>query len=168
VTTFRNYVLLGIKLKKIKWTQNFIKNYSEELPEENREDEVNLSYSKLFFSNKNYEKSLQHLKGFKGLNYLHYCDSSILKLCTYYETKKYEEAFFEIDNFRHFLRNHKEIPKIHKEYTQNFLKIYQTLLKIKTGVGIEELYIAENLINLLKPVSREIWLAEKINELKND
>lgn len=166
VTTFRNYVLLGIKLKKIRWTEKFISKYSKELPEENRDDEINLSYSKLFFSNKNYEKSLQYLDGFKGLNYLHYCDSSILKLCTYYEIEKYEEAFFEIDKFRHFLRNHKEIPVIHKEYTQNFLKIYQILLKIKTGTGNDELYTAKNLMNKKKPVSRENWLSEKINELK--
>ncbi len=166
VTTFRNYVLVGIKLKKIKWTEDFIKKYSHQLPEENREDEVNLSYSKLFFSNKDYEKSLQYLSGFKGLNYLHYCDSSILKLCTFYETEKYEEAFFEMDKFRHFIRNHKEIPKIHREYVLNFLKIYQILLKTKTGTGKDELINASELIKKIKPVSREIWLLEKIEELK--
>ncbi|MDQ3022438.1 MAG: hypothetical protein M3R36_18005 [Bacteroidota bacterium] len=164
-TTFRNYVLIGIILKKLKWTENFINKYSNELPEENRDDEIKLSYSKLFFSDKNYVRSLQYLKGFKGLNYLHYCDSSILKLCTFYETKNFEEAFSGIDKFRHYLRNHNEIPKIHKEYCLNFLKIYQLLIKITTGVDKKELYVIENLIKEIRPVSRESWLEEKIKEL---
>ncbi len=164
-TTFRNYVLIGIILEKFTWTKNFIKKYSSELPEENREDEINLSYSKLFFNDKYYEKSLQYLSGFKGLNYLHYCDSSILKLCNYYETGKFEEAFFEMDKFRHYLRNHREIPRIHKEYCINFLKIYGLLIKIKTGVDNRELISAENLMSKITPVSRASWLREKIKEL---
>jgi hypothetical protein len=165
-TTFRNYVLIGILLKKIKWTEDFIKRYSGELPEENREDEIKLSYSKLFFSTQNYEKSLAYLSGFKGLNYLHYCDSSILKLCNFYETAKFEEAFFEIDKFKHYLRNHKEIHKIHKEYFNNFLKIYPMLIKIKTGVDRKDLFDIENIMRKSKLISREEWLGEKIRELK--
>ena len=165
-TTFRNYVMIGIILKKKVWTEKFIKKYSREIPEDIRGDEVSLSYSKLFFSNKNYEKSLQYLSGFKGINYLHYSDSSVLKLCTYYETDKYEEAFFEMDKFRHYIRNHNEIPKIHKEYALNFLKIYKMLINIKTGVDGTDLFQIENSMKKIKLKSRESWLMEKIKELR--
>lgn len=164
-TTFRNYVLIGLLMKKMRWTENFIRKYSGELPEENREDEIKLSYSKLFFKNKNYGKSLQCLSGFRGLNYLQYSDSSILKLCTFYETGKYEEAFFEIDKFKHYIRNHNEIQNIHKEYFNNFLKIFQMLIKIKTGVNKKEILLVKNLMEKFKLISRESWLNEKIEEL---
>lgn len=165
-TTFRNYVMIGIILKKKDWTEKFIKKYSKELPGDIRADEVNLSFSKLFFSNKDYEKSLQYISGFKGMNYLHYNDSSVLKLCTYYETKKYEDAFFEMDKFRHYIRNHDGIPRIHKEYALNFLKIYRMLINIKTGVDGTDLYKLENTMKKIKLKSRESWLMEKIKELK--
>ena len=158
--------MIGIILRKKVWTEKFIKKYSSELPEDIRGDEVSLSYSKLFFSNKNYEKSLQYLSGFKGMNYLHYSDSSVLKLCTYYETDKYEEAFFEMDKFRHYIRNHNEIPKIHKEYALNFLKIYKMLINIKTGVDGTDLFQIENSMKKIKLKSRESWLMEKIKELR--
>lgn len=165
-TTFRNYVLIGIILKKIDWTEKFIKDHAKELPEEIRNDEINLSYSKLFFSRKNYERSLQYISGLKNLNVIHYSDSAILKLCNFYETKKYEEAYFEMDKFRHYISNHEEMPKIHREYALNFLKIYKMLLKIKTGVDKKDFYQAENTMNKMKLISRASWLSEKIKELK--
>lgn len=164
-TTFRNFVLIGIILKKLKWTEEFIQKYSEFLPEENREDEIKLSYSKLFFAGKHYKKSLECLTGFRGLNYMHYCDASILKLCTYYETGKYEEAFSEMDKLKHYLRNHTEVPEIQLEYFLNFLKIYQLLLKIKTGVNKKDLFELEARMKKKKLRSREHWLEEKIKEM---
>lgn len=166
VRTFRNYVLLGIILKKHKWTENFIKKYSRELTEDYREYEIRLSYSRLYFSKKEYSRSLGYLENFKGLNYLHYCDSSVLKLCNYYEAEKFEDAFFEIDKFTHYLRNHKEIPKIHKIYSLNFLKIYLKIIKIKTGTEKKNLLDLENLFEKTELISRKNWLKEKIDELK--
>lgn len=166
-TTFRNYVLIGIISGKISWTEKFIKEHSKELSDDIRNAEVSLSYSKLHFSRKNYEKSLHHLSGLKNLNVIHYSDSAILKLCNYYETKKYEEAYFEMDKFRHFIRNHNEMPKIHKEYALNFLKIYKMLIKIKTGVDNKDIYEIEETMNKLKLISRAPWLKDKINELRN-
>lgn len=165
VTLFRNFVILGIMLKKTNWTKNFIKNYSNELPAANRDDEIRLSYSKLFFSSKDYGKSLEYLENFKGNDYLHYCDSSIMKLCSYYETRKFEEAFSEIDKFSHYLRNHNEIPKPNKEYFRNFLKVFQTLIKTKTKADVKNLFLLENKIDKLKFVSKRMWLCEKISEL---
>lgn len=165
VTTFRNYVLIGIILKKFKWTEDFIKKYSHELPPENRSNEVRLSYSKLYFSNKNYEKSLDYLEGFKGLNYLHHCDSSILKLCSYYELNEYEQAFSDLDTFRHYLRNHREIEKIHKEYYMNFVKVFQMLIRIKTSANESGVFDVESLMDKIKLASRKKWLEEKIEEL---
>lgn len=164
VSTFRNYVLLGLMLKKYRWTETFIKKYSSELPEESRDDEVRISYSRLFFNSKEYKRSLENLKNIKGHNYLYYCDSSILKLCCYYEIEKYEDAFFEIDKLRHYLRNHREIQKIHKEYFSNFLKFYQALLKSVTDPGRKKEFLLKQLkeVNF---VSKRIWLEEKIKEV---
>lgn len=166
-SVFRNYVLLGILLKKYNWTENFIKKYSHEIKEDEREDEIKLSYSRLYFSQKEYDKTLSILKNFRGLNYLQYCDSSVLKLCTFYETKDYEDAFSEIDKFRHYLRSHKEIPRIHKVYTRNFLKLYLMLIKLITGVEKKDLSGIEELFRKTLLVSRRNWISEKINELRN-
>ncbi len=71
-----------------------------------------------------------------------------------------------MDKFRHYIRNHNEIPKIHKEYALNFLKIYKMLINIKTGVDGTDLFQIENSMKKIKLKSRESWLMEKIKELR--
>ena len=165
LNNFRDYVYIGLALRKFRWVEDFINKYSKELPEEFREDEVNLSYAKLNIAYRHYEKSLLNLKEIKTVNYLLYLDSSVFKLCCYYELGKFEEAFLEIDKIRHYLRNHKEIPDVHKEPGMHFVRIYQKLLKVnampeKTETG----YLEKEVLRLMS-ISRKDWLVEKIAEL---
>lgn len=160
---FRDYIYIGIAIKKYKWVEDFIKKYSKELPEEIREDEINLSFAKLYFANKHFEKSLLHLNKVKGLNYLHYNDASVLKLCCYFELHRFEDSYFEIDKLKHYLRNHKEIPKVHNEPPLNFVRSYLKILNKKTNPVESDLGFLEKEINQTKSVSKRDWLLEKIS-----
>ena len=162
---FRDYVFIGLALKKYKWVEDFIRNYSKELPENFREDEVKLSYAKLYIANGNYEKSMLNLENIKTANYLLYLDSSILKLCCYYQMEHFEEAFLEIDKVRHYIRNHNEIPKVHKEPNLNFVRIYQSLLKIYSSPDKTEIGFLEKEVCSIQSVIKKEWLLEKISEL---
>lgn len=164
---FRDYVYIGIAIKKFKWVEDFLKKYSDKLPVEFREDEVKLSYAKLDITNKNYEKSLLKLDNIKADNYLLYLDSSVLKLVSYYELGLFEEAYLELDKLKHYLKNHKEIPKIHFHVNNNFIQIYQKLLKcITNSRQIDIGYLRKELIQDIQ-VTRSEWLMEKINEINN-
>lgn len=164
---FRDYVYIGIAVKEYKWVDNFIKKYSKELPMKFKEDEVNLSYAKLFFANSFYEKSLSTLNGIKTSNYLQYTDSSILKLCSFYELDKYEEAFLELDKLKHYLRNHKEIPEIHHCNISNFIVCYQKLIKIHTQPDKKEIVFLENEIRKNRFMSKKEWMSDKIGNIVN-
>lgn len=162
VNTFRDYVYIGIEIGEYKWVENFIRKYSKELPHDVREDEINLSFAKLYFSSKQFKKALENLSHIKGKNYLHYSDSSVLRLCCYYEMARYEDAFGELDKFKHYLRNHPEMPKIHKTPNISFMKVYQKILNSITQSGKSDLGILEKEINSYKNISRRKWLLEKI------
>lgn len=161
---FRDYVLIGISIREFKWVENFIMKYSHVLPFEIREDETRISYAKLDFAKKKYEASLTNLKNIKKTYYLLYIDSSVIKLCIYFEMKRYEDAFLEIDRLRHYLRNHKGIPKVHINTVLSFIKIYQTLLKYKTNPGKTDFGFVEKDLNSMTLVSNRKWLMEKISE----
>lgn len=167
VNSFRDYVLIGVVLNKFDWVEKFIRKYSKELPEEIRKSEVKISYSRLYDKKGMFEKSLEYLRDLRSTNYLHYTDASVLKLCAYYELGKIEEAFFEIDKFRHYIRNHIEIPKVHLEYNLNFINIFQKLLKVKIEPGNKNIDLIEIQLSKLKLVSRKLWLTGKISELKD-
>lgn len=164
---FRDYVYIGLALKKFKWVEDFIYNYSKQLPSDFKEDEMKLSYAKLYIAHRQYEKSLINLENIKTANYLLYMDSSILKLCSYYELGKYEEAFLEIDKLKHYLRNHSEIPQVHKQPSLNFIKVYQKLLNSNLQPGKNDLGYQEKEIRIINLLSKKDWLLEKISELKD-
>ncbi|MBS1517317.1 MAG: hypothetical protein JSS91_04450 [Bacteroidetes bacterium] len=166
VNNFRDYVYIGLVIEKPDWVLNFIKKYSHLLPKKIRENEINLSYSKLEFYRKNYAKSLESVLMVKPGNYLHYLDSAMMRMTNFYELDQIEEAYFEIDKLRHYVRNHKEIPKIHRQYNLNFAKIYNNLLKLKTDYNKKNLISLED--DLVKSVfiSKKNWLTEKLGEFK--
>lgn len=161
---FRDYVYIGLAIKKYKWTEDFIRKYYKELPERFREDELKLSMAKLYFENKYFEKSLSSLNGIKTPNYLQYTDSSILKLCCYFEMNNYEKAYLEIDKLKHYLRNHEEIPKAHCIPIANFIKVYQKLINFYSDPGKDEIGYLEKELNHLKKLTKKDWLVEKISD----
>jgi len=165
LNNFRDYVFIGLARRKYSWVEEFINKYAKELPATFRDDEVNLSYAKLNIAYRHYEKALSNLKEIKTVNYLLYLDSSVFKLCCYYELGKFEEAFLEIDKIRHYLRNHKEIPVVHKEPGLHFVRIYQKLLKANSMPEKTEAGYLEKEVMRLMSVSRKDWLVEKIAEL---
>ena len=164
INQFRDYVFIGIEINKFEWVENFINKYSKELPLDIQNDEVNLSFAKLYYKERHFNKALQNLNQIRGNNYIHYLDSSVIKLIIYYEMEKIEDSYLEIDKLRHYIRNHKEIPIIHKEPIINFLKIYQKLLKLKSRPYDEYSGYLSNIINSVKRIARKEWLLEKVLE----
>lgn len=164
---FRDYVYIGLAIKKFKWVEDFIIKYSKFLPGEFREDELKLSYAKIAIAHKNYEKSLLNLENIKADNYLLYNDSSILKLCCYYELGMFEDAYLELDKLKHYLRNHKEIPKVHYLVISNFIQVYQKLLRCITKAEKNDLgYLKKEYIENIQ-VTKSEWLVAKIEEINN-
>lgn len=161
---FRSYVHVGISIKEYKWVEDFILKYSDSLPSEIRETEVKLTYAKLNFAKNKFKESLSYLDSVRTKQYQQYTDTSQLKLCAFFELRKYEDAFLEIDKLLHYMRKHIEIPENFYMYTMNFLKYYQLILKfrMKTGKSISGIYIKE--IESCSKISRKDWLLKKVKE----
>jgi len=164
---FRDYVHIGISIKEFEWVENFISKYSHELPREMRDDETKLSYAKLDLAKRRYERSLSNLNNIKTTYYLLYTDSSLIRLCNFFELKKYEEAYLELDRLKHYMRNHKEIPSDYKHTTENFIKVYNKILKHQTDPVRDEIGFLEKDVMTLKMIAKRDWLIEKIGELRN-
>lgn len=163
---FRDYVYIGLALKEYKWVENFIKQYSDLLPDEIRKDETNLSYAKLNFAKRNYDLSLSNLENINANNYLLYLDSSLIRLIIYFELGKYDEAYPEIDKHKKYIRNHKEIPKGRLNYSVNFLKVYQKLLKLASEPDMKDSDILKKELGEIDYFDNREWIVKKIKELK--
>lgn len=164
---FREYVYIGLSLNKYDWVEKFIAEYSQELPDEMREDETRLSYAKLDLAKGKFERSLKNLENIKPTYYLLYIDSSLVRLCNHFELKNYEEAYLELDRLKHYLRNHNEIPKVHITTYGNFIRIYQRLLRYITDPEKSDAGFFEKDVKAMKMITKKEWLLEKIAELVN-
>lgn len=166
LNNFRDYVFIGIELGKLNWVKDFVNNYSVHLPPEVREDEINISRFKIEFAQNNFREALRYLENVKPANFVHYLDTSLGKLTTYYELEMYEEAFSEIDKLKHYIGNHPEIHKAHKHNNLNFIRIFVKLLKAKTDPDRNNVRLLSKDVDSMAGVAKRAWLRQKIKEIE--
>ncbi|MCB0729059.1 MAG: hypothetical protein KDD00_16450 [Ignavibacteriae bacterium] len=163
---FRDYVYIGLVLREYGWVENFIKKYSELLPDEIRKDETSLSYAKLNFAKSKYELSLSNLENINANNYLLYLDSSLIRLNNYYELGKYDEAYLEIDKHKKYIKNHKEIPKDRLNYSINFINVYQKLIKYVSEPDNKNSEFLLKELNELDYFDEREWIVKKVKDIE--
>ena len=165
INNFRDYIFVALQLGKIDWIKWFIENYSSLLPVNVRKDEINLSYGIVHYNELNYKQAVISLNKVAGDNYIHYMDSKYYKLRIYFETQQYEEALMETDNYKHYLRSHKEIPdsfiKPYRVFIKEYLILLNGIIKNKTE-NAELLYNHLSKINLSP---RRKWIYNKLKIL---
>lgn len=164
---FRNFIFAASRLNKFDWIKNFIRDYSRELPEEMRDDEVNLSKGILGIYEKKYVTALEFLNKVNRKRYLHYLDTSIYRMMIFYETAEFEECYKELARQKDYLRKHKEIPSYLKESYQRFNQKFLWLIKITEKNDENELEIYLNEMHKLRYVGMGGWLYEKALGLNN-
>ena len=162
---FRNFIFAALRLNEFEWAENFINIYSKELPEEIREDEVNLNSGILKVYKKDFVDALNYLKKVRRKRYLQYLDTSVYKLIIFYELKDHENSYAETARLKDYIRKHKDIPAYLKTGYQKFIKIYVNLLKLSQNSDKTETEYYIKQIEPIKNVGLGSWLYEKGKEL---
>ena len=163
---FRDYVVVGIRLKQYAWVEYFIDNYFMELPEEIRDVEKNTAYARLYFVKKEFGKAIEYLNDLRTNNYIYILDASRFKLRIYYETLDFEKAFLEIDNTKHYIKNNtKKISLMVRKYSLEFLDFYNKLLKYRLNPQVKDLEYFSNEVKESKSLIGKEWFMSKIGEL---
>jgi hypothetical protein len=165
VMTWRNVIHLCNFQKDIKWLHYFVKKYINCLHTKHRDSLEHFAYASLHFMKKEFEKSLEHISMINiELSFLK-TDVKGLYLKVYYELNYFEQAFSGIDAFKHFINSNNEITDAYKNPYRAYIKLYEELIKIKSGKSKKEPAVVKAKIeketyNVLKP-----WLIEKAEEL---
>jgi hypothetical protein len=166
-TAFRDYVVVGLKLKKYKWVENFIEKYSQELPKEIRDEEMKMAYVRLYLFKKEFDNALQYLNELKTSNYIYLLDASRIKLRIFYEKSYFEEAFLEVDRIKHYIKNNtKKVALSVRKYSKEFNDVYNELLKLRLNPDKEGIDFLFNNIQKTTSLVAKDWFIEKIKEMK--
>jgi hypothetical protein len=164
-TLFRNYVITGLAVKEFKWVEMIIEKYSYLIPEEIREDENTMAIARLHFAKEEYKNTIEIIDNNNIKNTIYNLEARKFKLMCFYELKKYEECFKELDNTRHYLKTNKEKYFAIKEPGfKKFFNGFSLLLNFRTNPYNKD---KENISYEFKrlDIPKEDWIYKKFGEM---
>ncbi len=163
--TFRNYVILGLRIGKTKKVENFIAQKEHLLDDRERENTINFCKARVFWYKKDWQSVIQQLAivGFED-SYYYYVNSKIMLISAYYELDEFDTIEYTLDSFYSYLLRNKEL----NEQRNNAYKLYisntRRLLKIRPGdtKALQKLKVV--IEEESRPMNGKNWLLEKIEE----
>ncbi len=160
---FHNVIDIACKVNDITFAHQFIHDYQNYLPTENRSDTINLANIMVLFAKKNFSSAqvLLSTSNFKNLD--EKFRSQSLELCCLYELAGSNEGTWnKCHAFKEFLnRNNKMIQG-------NFLRSVRTFINILEKIMQQEAK-KEQIIDMLETsdhVIMKFWLLEKVVHYK--
>lgn len=162
---FKNIITVALRLGEYQWVESFIKNYSDRLAEEYRENAVSFNLAQLYFYQKKYDEVVRLLQTIEYEDINYNLNSKTMLLATYYETDEIEPLYSLLESFRVYLNRHKDIPKQRRENYKNLIKYTKKLTKITPGNRTAIKKLKEE-ISATKGIVSVKWLKEKIAEME--
>ena len=163
VELFRTVLHLSLKLKKYKWTEEFINSFTKELHPDRIKNMTYYSKVELYFSKKSFPEVLKNLHNIELNHFMLKVDLRNLFLMTYYELYEFESALSLIDSYKHFLKTDNTLSKKEKTRSIDFINIVHKLIlfRSKSKPGTRFSINKKMLVGL--PLKN--WVEEKILQL---
>ena len=162
---FKNIILGSLRLGEYNWTENFIKEYKDKLPESLRDNAVSFNMAQLYFYKKEYGKVIKYLHQVEYEDLTYNLNSKVFLIQTYYELDEIEPLYSLTESFRVFLQRNNKIATQRSRNYLNFVKFTKKLSKIIPGDKKEVSKFMEEL-SLAKGVVSFEWLKKKVQELE--
>jgi len=164
---FRNILIIALRLNKIKWAENFIFDYGNQLNPKYKADVVNYSYGMLYFETGAYEDSLGYLAKINPDEFVFRLDYRVLMLKIYYEQKAYDSAFSMMRSYKKYVAENEMVNTNLRTVHNNFIKVVTKLLNYQRGTNKTDLITVMMHIEKSKLLLQKAWLTDKICELDN-
>lgn len=162
---FRNYIIIGIQLKKYRWVSDLINTYGSILPPTVKENDILMGKSLLLFAKKDFSSCNVLLGRIKKISPYYFIDASVLKLKTLYELKNIEECHNELKNFKEYLRKDRVVNDHIIFYSKEFLRAFTLLLKLNQNPIASTLSNLQYIISKNNFISRK-WILKKAEEVR--
>ena len=143
-TTYRNIVLIAIRLKEYEWATEFAQKYSEYLKSDIRESTMMLTLGQISFNKQDYNQVIRQLMNVDYISLSYNLQSKLILAATYYELNEYD-------------------------LLSNFLSTFSTYLRRKKADMSKEKYTRhQKFINLLSQITKTPdWETEKWEDISN-
>ena len=161
---YKNIITISLRLNKFDWVEEFIQEFTHQLPESDKENAYNYNLANVYFSKKEYEKVIEQLREVEYQNITYALGSKLLLLRTYYELKEDTALNSLIDSFRIYLRRNREITTAVKQQYMNTLRFTKKLASLAHYDEKAINKITEK-IESCKALVLKDWLLGKVSEI---
>jgi len=127
---FKRVIDSAISINNIKFAKDFFEAFKDKISKNFREDMKNYAQGYLLYKEKKYEKALYYLLLVSNQEYHHYLTTNKLILKIYYDLKYTDKAYNLIDSYKKYFKNHIEISPAFKKRNEEFIYLYEKLLKL--------------------------------------
>ncbi|TVR78344.1 MAG: hypothetical protein EA409_10465 [Saprospirales bacterium] len=164
--TFKNIVVVALRLKEYQWTENFIDEYSGLLNEKHRDNAVRFNLARMHGYKGNFKKVLELLRTVEFDDISYNLGAKAMLLVSYYELEEIDALLSFLDTFRVFLNRQKnKLPEQRRKNYLNLIKYTKKLANIDPFEK-EALSKLKTEITESKNVADVNWLTEKVVELE--
>ena len=162
---YKNIITVGLHIKEFDWTENFIQYYTQRLPKENQDNDLNYNLAKVYFHKEEYEKVIEQLRSVEYKNLSYALGGKMMLLKTYYELEEVSPLSSLLDSYSIYLRRNKLISRELKQQYLNVLRFTRKLSSLAPydQAGLQKL---KTQINNCKALAAKKWLLEKVEELE--
>lgn len=163
VEAFRPILNLGLKLKKYKWTYEFINKYKSKLPPKRRANMFHYANALYLFHTGKHAESMKHSQKVEFDHFLFKLDLRDLMLMTLFELNATVNAFSHIDSYKHFLSKDNTISESEKKRHNVFVDIVKKIIEYSDRPDDAKLMKLERLLSLEH--SNKEWVSEKVETI---
>lgn len=164
---FRNIALCALSKREHEWAIDFINTYKKYLEEDGEDNLVNHSLANIYFSMKNYDKSLEILSRVK-FNYGNYKEEILLlKGVVLYEKGFYQEALETLQSFKKTFKKTSFMSDGIYQFFKNSITFFMKFLNIILKQKYSELDFFEQKLNECEAMAIKPWLLGKVAEARN-
>lgn len=143
---FRDMFTVAVILKEYDWAENFVKEQSQFLSKDIRENELNFCLGNLSFKRGKYEESLNYFNKVEMIDIIEKINIRFYYMMNYIELKAYESAIASLNTIRQFYHDRRdEIPEMFAVLIPDSLRYFNEIIKCEEqGIKMDEMLYKES------------------------
>ncbi|MDH3247191.1 MAG: hypothetical protein OEM26_21390, partial [Saprospiraceae bacterium] len=165
--TFKNVIVLALRLGEFDWAESFVEKYSYRIEENFRENAVTYNQAQICFYRKDFHQVISKLQTVEYQDITYNLGAKSMLLATYYELSEWDALESLSASFKVYLTRRKNtIPEARRKSYINMIKVISKLVDYRNRNRLSVKSIS-NYLGQLKVVASEPWLREKLKELQS-
>ena len=160
--TFKNVVVLALRLGEYDWAERFIEQFSDRIQSDFRTNAIKYNLAQLHFYRQNFAEVLTLLQEVEYEDVSYNLGAKTMLLATYYELDEHEALRALGDSFRVFLNRRKHtIPEGRRKSYLNLISFANRLISIDRQ-NHNALKKLQKKMDAAGAIASEFWIREKL------